>query len=490
MPKNVANNGENLYDCGNEKKYPLPYWVYESVIYEIFPDRFAIGIEISKKEKFYRGAFLRNWGDLPEAASVKEQKQNNVFFGGDLVGILDKIKYLTNLGVNALYLTPIFRSPSNHKYDTTDYFKIDPQLGGMRAFKKLLSKLKSHNIRLILDGVFNHISTEHIWFKRAINGNKDYKSRFSFYNDGHRGWWGIQSLPELNLEEVSVRSYLADIIVHYLNLGIDGWRLDCGQDLGLVNNSYIASVIKSVSINKYVVSELWTYPERWNMVDGIMNYHFREIVLSYLNSQLTDIGLKLEKMYEKSSNIYGSWNMLDSHDTERLASTFPDKSLRKIAILLQFTFPGVPVIYYGTEVGMEGGKDPDCRRTMIWDESKWDMEILEFYRWLIKLRKTETALKVGTFELLNNEPLVFLRKGVYPLNNIVVAINKGKKTSIAVPITDGRILDRTIFNDLLSGERFKITSGMLELSIPERGFRVLKPANEIVKGYNQYKRIY
>ncbi|MFN3691766.1 MAG: cyclomaltodextrinase [Fervidobacterium sp.] len=480
----------NKYEDGLRKYplYPLPTWVYESVVYEIFPDRFQVGIELNKKIKFYKDGTLKNWNEIPDATG--DRRQGKIFFGGDLIGVLNRLDYIEELGANTIYLTPIFKSPSNHKYDTVDYFKIDPQFGGNSSLKKLLQKLKSKGMRLILDGVFNHVSSEHPWFKKAVKGNRNFISKFSFSNDGHRGWWGIRSLPELNLEENLVREHITNVITYYLKLGIHGWRLDCGQDLGPVNNAYITSVVKAFSEDKYVVSELWTYPNRWNMVDGVMNYHFRELTVNYLLNVLTDLGLKLEKMYRESPNIYGSWNMLDSHDTERLANTIPDKLLRKLAIILQFTFPGVPVIYYGTEIGMEGGKDPDCRRPMVWDISKWDTELFEFYKSIIRLRKTETALKIGTFELLNNEPLVFLRKCPYQLDNLIVAINKGKEKSIAVPINDGRILDRTVFVDLFTKEKFKVISGTLKFTIREKGYRILKPLNEIVNGYNQYKRIF
>ncbi len=470
--------------------YPTPYWVFESVVYEIFPDRFAVGKGKSVKDKahLYKDGILKDWDEPP--VSTGDGKQNNWFYGGDLWGITEKVNYLKELGVNVVYLTPIFKSPSNHKYDTVDYFKVDSQFGGMNAFKTLLKSLKSNNIRLILDGVFNHVSSQHPWFLKAKRWMRDYVSRFSIYEDGHRGWWGIRSLPEFNLEESVVREYIASVAEYYLKLGIDGWRLDCGQDLGPVNNAFISSVVKSVSIDKYVVSELWTYPDRWDMVDGVMNYNLREVVFSYINGELKEPGNVLEGVFKSTRNINGCWNMLDSHDTERLASSIPDKALRKLAVVLQFTFPGVPVIYYGTEIGLDGGKDPECRKTMVWDRSKWDLDMFEFYKKLIRLRKGEIALKVGGFEVLNNEPLVFLRKAPYVLDDIIVAINPNEGKKVAVSVKDGRLLDRTVFVDLFTQKQFKITSGVLRFEIAEKSFRILRPLNEIVRGYNQYKRIY
>jgi len=182
--------------------------------------------------------------------------------------------------------------------------------------------------------------------------------------------------------------------------------------------------------------------------------------------------------------------MLDSHDSERIANVLPDKSLRKLAVVLQFTYPGVPVVYYGSEVGLEGGRDPECRDTMKWNEETWDTELREFYKKIIALRKTETALKIGAFEVLNTDPLVFLRKAPYMLDDIVVAINRSNARRVAAQIKDGRLLDRTRFVDLFTGEKFSLSAGLLKFDIPERGFRLLKPLNDTVRGYDQYKRIF
>ncbi len=485
-----ANNSRDGSE--NDIRYPTPFWVHESVVYEIFPDRFFIGKGKSIQDKAHlyakRGGILRDWNERPVATG--DGRQNRSFYGGDLWGVGERLNYLEDLGVNCLYLTPIFLSPSNHKYDSVDYMKVDPQFGGNRALTSLIGKLKERNMRLVLDGVFNHVSSQHRWFVQARRGNRDAMSKFTFYENGHRGWWGADMLPELNLEDLEVRNYITQVVEKYLKMGIDGWRLDCGQDLGPVNNAFIASKVKNVSIEKYVVSELWTYPVGWNMVDGIMNYHFRELVVGYLKRELDTIGGSLISVFSDTPNIYGCWNMLDSHDSERIASMIPDKSLRKLAIVLQFTYPGVPVVYYGSEIGMEGGKDPECRDTMKWDESKWDNDLREFYKKLIEVRKSEVALKVGSFEVLNEDPLIFLRKAPYMLDDIVVGINRDTERKVAVPIKDGRLLDRTRFADILTGEKFSLSSGLLKFDIPEKGFRLLRPLNDTVRGYDQYKRIF
>ncbi|EKF49216.1 maltodextrin glucosidase [Thermosipho africanus H17ap60334] len=472
--------------------FPIPSWVYDTVIYQIFPDRFFIGKgkTVEDKRHLYekRGGKIEKWGISPKRSN--DGSHVKIFYGGDLWGISEKIEYLKDLGVNAIYLTPIFMAQSNHKYDTMDYFKVDPQFGGLKALKNLINNLHNNNIKLILDGVFNHVGKEHVLFKKALKGTKKYRNMFVFYENHYRGWWGTRSLPELVLEETVVKEYISEILWKYLELGIDGWRLDCGQDLGPEINRFITAKVKEFSSEKYVVSELWTYPSYWSMVDGIMNYHFRENVISYLNDKNPNCGFYIEKAYKETENIHACWNMLDSHDSERLSTVLRDKFQRKAAVLLQFTYPGVPVIYYGTEIGIDGGNDPECRKTMEWDRKKWDNELREFYKKLIYLRKREPALRYGGFELLSNEPLIFMRKSQMVLDNIIVYVNKNdKEIEMVVNVPDGRILSGTEFVDLLSEEKFYVSGGTLKLYMKGRSFGVLKINNKIVRNYDQYKRI-
>ncbi|MBO8160228.1 MAG: alpha-glucosidase C-terminal domain-containing protein [Thermosipho sp. (in: Bacteria)] len=473
------------------KKFPLPSWVYDTVIYEIFPDRFFVGMgkSVEDKRELYekRGGEIKKWGIIPRRSENNDHVK--VFYGGDLWGIAEKIDYLKDLGVNAIYLTPIFLASSNHKYDTIDYFKVDPQFGGMPALKKLIKTAHKYGIKIILDGVFNHVGRDHVLFKKALKGEKRYRNMFVFYENHYRGWWGTSSLPELHLEEVEVKEYITKIVRKYLEIGIDGWRLDCGQDLGPEMNRFINAKVKEFSSEKYLVSELWTYPSGWDMVDGIMNYHFATTVIDYLLGKNLNAGYYLEKVFNETSNIFGCWNMLDSHDTERLATVLKDKFLRKAAILLQFTYPGVPVVYYGTEIGLEGGSDPECRKTMEWDESKWDKDLRDFYKRLISLKKSEPALRYGTFKLLSNEPLIFTRETPMVLDQIVVYVNKDEEREVSVTIPNNRLLSGTKFVDLLSNYETHIIGGTLRLKLPAKSFGILKVENRVVKGYDQYKRI-
>lgn len=472
--------------------FPVPSWIYDTVVYQIFPDRFFIGKgkTVKDKRELYerRGGTIEDWNVCPKKSD--DGSHVKVFYGGDLWGIAEKVSYFKDLGINTVYLNPIFLAPSNHKYDTTDYFKVDPQFGGIKALKHLIKVLHKNGIKIILDGVFNHVGKDHKLFRKALRGDKKYRNMFVFYKDYYRSWWGVKSLPELVLEETSVKEYISDILWQYLELGIDGWRLDCGHDLGPEINRFITAKVKEFSSEKYVVSELWTYPSYWNMVDGIMNYHFRENVISYLKGTNPNCGFYLEKVYKETNNIHASWNMLDSHDIERLSTILKDKFLRKAAILLQFTYPGVPVVYYGTEIGIDGGNDPECRKTMNWNENEWDVDLRNYYKTLINIRKKEPALRYGGFELLSNDPLIFMRKTQMVLDNIIVYLNKeDRDIEITVNIPDGRILSGTEYVDLLSGEKFYVKSGTLSLNLRSKTFGILKLSNKIVNNYDQYKRI-
>lgn len=476
--------------------YPIPTWVYESVIYQIFPDRFAIGRgkTVRDKETLYtkRGGRIVDW-DVPPSRKPSGEHVKE-FYGGDIWGIVEKLDYLADLGVNVIYTTPIFISPSNHKYDTIDYFRIDPQFGGGAAFNLYLRRAKEKGFRILLDGVFNHLSADNAWFKSAKNGQLKHISKFTIYEDGHLCWNNYGGMPEWHLEEISVRQYVLSVVRYYLEKGIDGWRLDVGFDLGYVNNALIASQVKAISLEKYVITETWNFPAGWTVVDGIMNYHFREVVLGFVRGELENAADALEDAFMQTANIHGCWNILDSHDTERLATVVPDKNLRKLAVVLQFTFPGVPVVYYGTEIGLEGGPDPENRATMKWDEHRWDKELLEFYKRIIAIRRRETALRMGTFELLSGrrtgEPLAFLRKTPHVLDDVIVIVNPRGEQRVALSVPDGRLLAGTRFEDLFTGETFHIVSGVLRVHVPKQGFRILRVRHTPERGYDQYKRIF
>ncbi|MCL5032114.1 MAG: alpha-amylase family glycosyl hydrolase [Thermotogae bacterium] len=390
-------------------------WQYSQIVYQIFVDRFNRGKSFEEKVKkglYGRdGGIVRNWEELPN-----KESRSLEFFGGDLEGIIEKIDYIKNLGINSIYLTPIFLAATNHKYDTHD-FSVDPQFGDEQILVKLFEEAHKREIHVILDGVFNHVGVDGIWFNKSKKyGNagayndprSPFKEFFEFktWPNEYRSWIDIKLLPELNLQNETLKKLLFtdenSIIKRYLKMGADGWRLDCAHDLGHETNSLIVESARSVKADVYVVGEVSGYPDEWlklSKLDGVMNYYFSELLINTLNENFEPQLLKkgLDRMVEENGTSYlsKSWNMLSSHDTPRMNSLLKDRISKEIAIAFQIAYPGNPFLYYGEENGMNGDGDPDNRRPMVWNDEKWDWDFREFVLKAFDVKKHEPALNGG-----------------------------------------------------------------------------------------------
>jgi cyclomaltodextrinase len=388
----------------NKKVNRIPGWVNQSIFYQIFPDRFNNG------DKNNDPPNLQPWGATPT---------NTGFQGGDFKGILRKLDYLQELGVNSLYLNPIFLSPSNHRYNTTDYFAIDPKLGSLDDFKELLQAVHQRSMHLILDGVLNHCGRGFFAFNDILeNQNQSpyldwfhvYHLPLDAYTPGpatdYEGWWQIKSLPKFNTQNPAVRKYLLDVIRFWTEMGIDGWRMDVPNEIN--DDSFWAEfhqVIREINPDAYLVGEIWQADPRWigeNHFDGLMNYPLREAILNWLNNGWTaqDFSEKLENLWNNCPEEYrhASFNLLGSHDTERIMTMSGGSVSRTLlAYEIIFALPGVPVIYYGDEIGLEGGKDPDCRRAFSWDTAIWKLGLRDAIKGLIELRKKYPIFSEGNF---------------------------------------------------------------------------------------------
>lgn len=386
----------------------VPDWVQDSVFYQIFPDRFANGDPTNDP------ANVRPWGEKPDIWG---------FQGGDLQGILQRFDYLLDLGVNAVYLNPIFLAPSNHRYNATDYFHIDPKLGNLQDFQALIERAHAHDVRIILDGVFNHCgrgffaftdileNSEHSpyldWFhvqKLPLNAYQPNKP-FNYL-----AWWNIQSLPKFNSANPETRRYLLSVARHWIELGADGWRLDVPNEID--DDHFWAefrNTVKDVNPEAYLVGEIWDINPRWvgaEHFDGLMNYPLRDAVLDFLAKGLTKpsaFSQQIQTLLDSypRQHTYCHYVPLGTHDTERLR-TMCAGDLRRVrqALLVQFGYPGAPAIYYGDEIGLEGGKDPDCRRAFPGDENMWDHALRDFVKSLIRLRKQLPELRRGDYKTL------------------------------------------------------------------------------------------
>ncbi|MGE7824760.1 alpha-glycosidase [Paenibacillus sp. NPDC093718] len=455
-----------------------PAWVKDAIFYQIFPERFANGDTSNDPE-----------GALPWGSAEPTPKN---FFGGDLQGVIDHLDHLSELGVNAIYFTPLFTATTNHKYDTEDYMEIDPQFGDKDTLKKLVDLCHARGIRVLLDAVFNHSGRT---FAPFVDVQKN------GMNSKYKDWFYVRSLPlevvdgiptydtfafeplmpKLNTENPEVRAYLLKAAEYWIKeTGIDGWRLDVANEVGHSFWREFRQVVKKANPDAYILGEVWHESSIWlegDQFDAVMNYPFTNAVLDFFINRTADaekfsfmLGKQLAGYPRQASEVM--FNLLDSHDTARLLTQANgDKRLMKLAAMFQFTYFGTPCIYYGDEIGMDGGHDPGCRKCMEWDESKHDKDLFHFYQTLIKLRKEHSALRTGTFKFLkaekNGGKIAYLRED--DNETILIAVNNDKAgNTITVPVQDQQ------WTNLWNGEGLSAKQGQLTVKLPAYGFAILK----------------
>jgi len=373
----------------------VPEWVKTAVCYQIFPERFAMGN--SGKDTSY---ITKKWGTKPTPKS---------FFGGDLDGIREKLGYLKDLGISMVYLTPVFSSPSNHKYDIIDYETVDPAFGGNEALKALVESAHSMGIRIFLDGVFNHCSCRHPFFLDALERGREspYYNWFLWREDGSYLTFGsVKNMPKLNTGNPEVIRYFSQAAVSWMrDYGVDGWRLDVSDEISHKFLRAFRDAVTAQNPEAIVIGEDWHRAVRYlngDEYDGIMNYGLTKACLDLLAFETIDAGAfrdRLVRLYNTYSVAAGEkmLNLLGSHDTDRfLTRVKGDAGRLRTAAAILFFYPGIPCVYYGDEIGMEGGYDPDCRRTFCWNEKKWDRETRGLIQKLAQLKR-EPALSAGTF---------------------------------------------------------------------------------------------
>jgi cyclomaltodextrinase / maltogenic alpha-amylase / neopullulanase len=458
-----------------------PAWVKEAVFYQIFPERFANGDPSNDPEG------VLEWGGKPEPRN---------FFGGDLQGVMDHLDHIEELGINAIYFTPVFEATTNHKYDTQDYMKVDPHFGTNEKLKELVKACHSRGIRVLLDAVFNHSGKTFPPFVDVLE-----KGAESIYADWfHVREWPLQVvegvptydtfafepiMPKLNTENPEVKEYLLQVAKYWISeVGIDGWRLDVANEVDHRFWRSFRDVVKAANPDAYILGEIWHDSLMWlqgDQFDAVMNYPFTNAVLDFVTKGKLDgagfanaVGGQLAG-YSQQANE-SAFNLLDSHDTPRLLTQCGgDKRMLKLAALLQFSFPGTPCVYYGDEVGMSGGGDPGCRGCMVWDADQQDRDLLLFYRRLIALRKEHEALRTGALRFVHAKPgdsrLVFER--VTDRERLLVIGNAGRRSAqLSVK------LDARAWRDAFTGAAVAPEGGKLKVKLPAYGFFVLRAAEE------------
>lgn len=462
----------------------VPAWVGDAVFYQIFPERFANGDPANDPHN------VEPWGGLP---------RNDNFFGGDLAGIIKHLNHLQDLGITAVYLNPIFASPSNHKYNTTDYMRIDPSFGDDALFRALVDECHARGIRVILDGVFNHTSVDFFAFAdlRKRGERSVYRSWYNVASfpiappqtPNYECWWGYGTLPKLMTSDPSVRSYIYGVTRKWMSFGIDGWRLDVANEIPHDFWKAWRAVVKSINPDAYICAEIWDNAAAWlngNEFDATMNYRFRTAVLNGLVSRSTtlaamDSTLTAQRADYSPGVNHALLNLLGSHDTERvLTMAGGDTAAVRQAMLLQFTYPGAPMVYYGDEFGMMGGKDPGCRGTMVWDRDGQDSTMFRYVRSVIALRRSHPVWSRGNIQTL----LVDDARRVYAYERTgmgvrgVVVMNDGSEPA-TVRIPSSKEQGMTCSEVWPApGVPCPASEGCLDITVPARSGRVFLEVKE------------
>lgn len=383
-------------------RFTIPEWVKETVWYQIFPERFANGDKANDPEH-----------TLPWGSKDPDRED---FFGGDLQGVRDHLDYLTDLGVNGIYFCPIFKATSNHKYDTIDYYEVDPAFGDKKLLKNLIDEAHKRGIRIMFDAVFNHMGVHSPQWQDVLkNGEK------SIYKDWfHIRFFPVDSyqmtdlpetaenipydtfaftpfMPKLNTANPEVQKYLLDIATYWIKeFDIDGWRLDVANEVDHHFWKKFREAVTEIKPDIYILGEIWHSSQAWLQGDefhAVMNYAFTDSIKDYFAkkkitaSQMVS-GMNHQQMLYRDQVNEGTFNLLDSHDTARILTLCQgNKELMKSVMAFMFLQKGSPCIYYGTEIGMTGEDDPDCRKCMIWEKEEQDLELFGFIKELVSLRK-------------------------------------------------------------------------------------------------------
>ena len=429
-----------VLDSKKFRPITVPNWTEGTVLYSIFPDRFANGDKSNDPKN------VKPWGSEPNYRD---------FNGGDIAGVRQHMAYLKSLGIGGIYFCPIFASPVNHRYETTDYRKVDPAFGTNEELKTLTHELKSNGIRTILDGVFNHTATQFFAFNDVVKkgASSPYTDWYWFKsfpvrigeNPNYVAWYNYPSLPKFNANGAGPKRYLLDTAKFWnQNIDIGGWRLDVAQDVSQDFWRAFRKQVKSLDPEAWIVGENWGNSQTWlkgDQWDSVMNYPFAFSVIGFLKpgSEVTPNQF-LGNLFA-NYNLYtpqvsrNLMNLLGSHDTARVLTQLEGRSdLRDLAAVLQLTWPGTPCIYYGDELGMAGGKDPDNRRCVDWSLDNANNPTLNLYRQLISIRNSSEELKhgepvqLGKFE----DSVVFGR--TYQGKTAIVAINRSDTgTIVTIP---------------------------------------------------------
>lgn len=456
-----------------------PNWVKDAVFYQIFPERFANGDPSNDPDG------VLPWGGEPTPTN---------FFGGDLQGVIDRLDHLERLGVTAIYFNPVFEATTNHKYDTQDYLKVDPHFGTNETLKQLIEACRARGIRVLLDAVFNHSGRAFPPFADVLEHGADspYADWFRVREFPLTTKDGIPTfdtfaftdmMPKLNTENPDVQAYLLKVARYWIEeIGIDGWRLDVANEVDHRFWRKFRDVVKAAKPDAYILGEVWHDSQPWlggDQFDAVMNYPLTEAILDYAVRDARDgrqfadrLGYLLAAYPQQATEV--AFNLLGSHDTARLLTLCQgDKRRMRLASVIQFTMPGAPCLYYGDEIGMDGGQDPGCRKCMEWDEARQDKPLFDFFAGLTRLRRAHKALRDVGMEVLAAEPgsAALAYKKEADGERFVIALNAGP-TEANLSVSAAGIWTNAFTGDIVRAEEGKIS-----LSLPAFGFAIWMQAD-------------
>ncbi len=475
-----------------------PEWVRDAVFYQIFPDRFA------RSDKVHKPDNLEPWESQPTTHGFK---------GGDLLGVVERLDYLVELGINAIYFNPVFQSTANHRYHTYDYYEVDPLLGGNEALRALIDEAHKRGIKVVLDGVFNHASRGFFQFNDILE-NGPYSPYLDWFNvhgwplnayesrnpPNYDAWWQLPALPKFNVANPDVREYLLGVAEQWIRFGIDGWRLDVPAEIQ--DDSFWQEFrrrVKNANPEAYIVGEIWEDARRWlqgDQYDAVMNYLYTKLCIEFF------IGDKVDPELVRGSSLWPvrsisasefaieidallklypggvtevQLNLLDSHDTARyLTMAGGDESALRLATLFGMVYPGAPCIYYGDEIGLLGGKDPLCRAAFPWDREKWNSDLLQFFKEATGLRHAHPALRRGEYRTLYGQGSVYSLGRKLGSDLLVATFNVGHNQEVVViPVSDF-LPDGAVLKEVWSGALYTVEGGKLEVSLQPRSALVLE----------------
>jgi glycosidase len=510
-----GNNDEHLGGIGQIYTYnPVPYqitvykksfipdWYKEGVIYQILVDRFYNGNENNTVNSPKENSFIYGrWDDSP--MYIKDNFGRVVrgdFYGGNLKGIIKKLDYIKSLGANIIQLSPIFKSPSCHKYDTADYEVIDEMFGTNNEFKELCDIAESKGIKIILDVVLGYTSSDSKYFNKlgkydeigAYNSpNSQYHNWYKFirYPYQYESWWGINERPSIDSMQKGYIDYIIkndnSIIKRWIDMGASGWKLNVIDELSDEFIELIRKRIEDIDENVVLVGDIWedasnkiSYSKRRRYLQGkevqaATNYPLRESLINFTKGYIKSdrFRQRIMSLYENypRESFYGNINIVGTYDTERILTVLDENvELLRLLVVLQFTLPGVPLICYGDEVGLKGGREPDNRKSYPW--GKENKNLIEFYYKIISIRNNENGLKKGNLNIFETDSDVFVFERCYENERIIVLVNVSKKLKLIKDIN----LNGSYVNLFNNSEKYRFIGNNSIITIFPWDFKILR----------------